>query len=214
MGMGGSASDPSLYDWGIEKLFGNQHVSRFSRMEPVIQIGDVYGGEPFEKIKIGDTEIEAEPGIGFVQFVQPFQVIRVFHRGRPHHEDRSFHLRFGKNGLGVLGAFLHRDSDIAVGSRHVYGAETENQIGHGGVIDTGAVFGNPAFSDLKARMFADAQIVEGGRRDGKAGALGRQSGESSDPASGKGIVDPQSDGVAKKEKCFHSPLLVSANQSA
>lgn len=114
---------------------------------------------------------------------------------------------FGKNGLGVLGAFLHRDSDIAVGSRHVYGAETENQIGHGGVIDTGAVFGNPAFSDLKARMFADAQIVEGGRRDGKAGALGRQSGESSDPASGKGIVDPQSDGVAKKEKCFHSLSL-------
>ena len=163
MGMGGSASDPALYDWGIEKLFGNQYVSRFSRMEPVIQIGDVYGGEPFEKIKIGDTEIEAEPGIGFVQFVQPFQVIRVFHRGRPHHKDRSFHLRFGKNGLGVLGAFLHRDSDIAVGSRHVYGAETENQIGHGGVIDTGAVFGSPAFSDLKARMFADAQIVEGGR---------------------------------------------------
>ena len=83
MGMGGSASDPALYDWGIEKLFGNQHVSRFSRMEPVIQIGDVYGGEPFEKIKIGDTEIEAEPGIGFVQFVQPFQVIWVFTGGGP-----------------------------------------------------------------------------------------------------------------------------------
>ena len=78
MGMGGSASDPALYDWGIEKLFGNQHVSRFSRMEPVIQIGDVYGGEPFEKIKIGDTEIEAEPGIGFVQFVQPFQVCLLY----------------------------------------------------------------------------------------------------------------------------------------
>lgn len=83
MGMGGSASDPALYDWGIEKLFGNQHVSRFSRMEPVIQIGYVYGGEPFGKIKIGDTEIEAEPGIGFVQFIQPFQVIRIFHRGGP-----------------------------------------------------------------------------------------------------------------------------------
>ena len=106
MGMGGSASDPALYDWGIEKLFGNQHVSRFSRMEPVIQIGYVYGGEPFEKIKIGDTEIEAEPGIGFVQFIQPFQVIRIFHRGRPHHEDWRFHLRFGKNGLSVLDAFL------------------------------------------------------------------------------------------------------------
>lgn len=49
MGMGGSASDPALYDWGIEKLFGNQHVSRFSRMEPVIQIGDVYGGEPLRR---------------------------------------------------------------------------------------------------------------------------------------------------------------------
>ena len=158
MGMGGSASDPALYDWGIEKLFGNQHVSRFSRMEPVIQIGYVYGGEPFEKIKIGDTEIEAEPGIGFVQFIQPFQVIRIFHRGRPHHEDRRFHLRFGKNGLSVLDAFLHRDNDIAVGSRHVHGAETENQIGHGGVIDAGAVFGSPAFSDLKARMFTDARL--------------------------------------------------------
>ena len=51
MGMGGSASDPALYDWGIEKLFGNQHVSRFSRMEPVIQIGDVYGGEPFPRTR-------------------------------------------------------------------------------------------------------------------------------------------------------------------
>ena len=61
MGMGGSASDPALYDWGIEKLFGNQYVSRFSRMEPVIQIGDVYGGEPFFLNETAATEIEAEP---------------------------------------------------------------------------------------------------------------------------------------------------------
>ena len=104
MGMGGSASDPALYDWGIEKLFGNQHVSRFSRMEPVIQIGDVYGGEPFEKIKIGDTEIEAEPGIGFVQFVQPFQVIRVFHRGRPH-RGPELPSALRKEWLGRFGCF-------------------------------------------------------------------------------------------------------------
>ena len=78
----------------------------------------------------------------------------------------------------------------------------------------GRHFGLPAGGDVRGGMAAHAQIVEGGRRDGKAGALGRQSGESSDPASGKGIVDPQSNGVAKKEKCFHSPLLVSANQSA
>ena len=82
MGMGGSASDPSLYDWGIEKLFGNQHVSRFSRMEPVIQIGDVYGGS-LEKIKIATPRSRQSPAIGFVQFVQPFQVIRVFRPGRP-----------------------------------------------------------------------------------------------------------------------------------
>ena len=36
----GLALKPALYDWGSEKLFGNECVSRFSRMDPVIQIGD------------------------------------------------------------------------------------------------------------------------------------------------------------------------------
>ena len=38
----GLALKPALYDWGSEKLFGNECVSRFSRMEPVIPVGDVY----------------------------------------------------------------------------------------------------------------------------------------------------------------------------
>ena len=52
----GLALKPALYDWGSEKLFGNECVSRFSRMEPVIQIGDVYGREPFKEIKIGNAQ--------------------------------------------------------------------------------------------------------------------------------------------------------------
>lgn len=149
----GLALKPALYDWGSEKLFGNECVSRFSRMEPVIQIGDVYGREPFKEIKIGNAQIKAKPSIGFIQFIQPLHMLRVFYRGRAHHKDRGFHLRFGKNGLSVLDAVLNGDNDIAVGSRHVHGAEAENQIGHGGVIDAGTVFGSPTLPDLKARVF-------------------------------------------------------------
>lgn len=136
---------------------------------PAIQIGYVYGGEPL-KIKIGDTGSARQSPAGFVQFIQPFQVIRIFTGEAPSRDWRFRHLRWKIS--GVLDAFLHRDRNGCRWEPPCPRCQKQKaRQGTVASLATGAVFGSPAFSDLKARMFTDARMCRRWkrmeRRDGK-----------------------------------------------